>query len=148
MMTIQRILELAKGKKIAVIGDLIIDRYVNGEVNRISPEAPIPVMSNIVTTERLGGAGNVLMNLENLGVEAYLYCIHAKPMTLRIHSDNIYAHIGTHSIKTRFVHKNHQLLRVDDELPYEVLEWYTFKQFNWWAHLQEFFNTYDCIVFA
>ncbi|MEO6711679.1 MAG: PfkB family carbohydrate kinase, partial [Planctomycetota bacterium] len=49
--------------RILVIGDLILDRYVTGAVERISPEAPIPVLSATQSEDRLGGAGNVAANL-------------------------------------------------------------------------------------
>ena len=56
----------------AVIGDIMIDRYVSGEVSRISPEAPVPV--NLVTSERcvLGGAANTAANLAALGCQVYM----------------------------------------------------------------------------
>jgi len=58
-MTNNRILSEYKKKKILVIGDLIVDRYIWGRVNRISPEAPVPIVE--VTNENflLGGAANV-----------------------------------------------------------------------------------------
>ena len=52
---------------ILVIGDLMLDHYSWGEVDRISPEAPIPVMKVLREDQRLGGAGNVVMNLTTLG---------------------------------------------------------------------------------
>jgi len=55
--------------KILVIGDLMLDHYSWGEVDRISPEAPIPIMRVIREEHRLGGAGNVAMNLLNLGAK-------------------------------------------------------------------------------
>tara|TARA_Y100001970_G_C14236305_1_gene862016 strand:- start:2275 stop:3672 length:1398 start_codon:yes stop_codon:yes gene_type:complete len=57
---------------ILVIGDLMLDHYSWGEVNRISPEAPIPVMRVIREEQRLGGAGNVVMNLVNLGANIFV----------------------------------------------------------------------------
>ena len=55
--------------KILVIGDLMLDHYSWGEVDRISPEAPIPIMRVLREEHRLGGAGNVAMNLLNLGAK-------------------------------------------------------------------------------
>src|SRR5437762_13082345 len=49
--------------RVLVVGDLILDRYVSGDVTRISPEAPIPVLTAKRSEERLGGAGNVAANL-------------------------------------------------------------------------------------
>jgi D-beta-D-heptose 7-phosphate kinase/D-beta-D-heptose 1-phosphate adenosyltransferase len=58
--------------KIAVIGDVMLDRYFYGEVKRISPEAPVPVNKVNKITSVLGGAGNVAANLANLGCQVYL----------------------------------------------------------------------------
>ena len=56
--------------KILVVGDIMLDRFIFGNVNRISPEAPVPVVHSIEEKYCLGGCGNVLRNLANLGVEA------------------------------------------------------------------------------
>ncbi len=61
--------EKIKFPKVLVIGDLMLDQYSWGEVDRISPEAPIPVMKVIREEKRLGGAGNAAMNLKNLGAK-------------------------------------------------------------------------------
>lgn len=55
---------------VLIVGDLILDRYVSGDVSRISPEAPIPILAARVTDERLGGAGNVAANLRAMGAGA------------------------------------------------------------------------------
>ena len=55
--------------QILVVGDLMLDRYSWGIVQRISPEAPIPVLQVARDDQRLGGAGNVMMNLSALGAE-------------------------------------------------------------------------------
>lgn len=55
--------------KILVIGDIMLDRYIWGDVSRISPEAPVPVVAVSKTEDRLGGAGNVVRNLVELGVQ-------------------------------------------------------------------------------
>ncbi|GAB4239361.1 MAG: hypothetical protein Kow00109_14180 [Acidobacteriota bacterium] len=60
------------GRRIAVIGDLILDRFVWGEVRRISPEAPVPVVEVVRESQRPGGAANVAMNLRSLGAEVEL----------------------------------------------------------------------------
>ena len=67
--------EIFKGfnsKNILVIGDVMIDSYVVGNVNRISPEAPVPVVSVSKRYNRLGGAANVALNLKSLGANAIL----------------------------------------------------------------------------
>ena len=58
--------------RIAVIGDLMVDRYVFGDVSRISPEAPVPVNRVKQMKEVLGGAANVAANLANLDVHVYV----------------------------------------------------------------------------
>ena len=56
--------------KILVVGDIMLDRFIFGNVNRISPEAPVPVVRSMEEKYSLGGCGNVLRNLINLGVQA------------------------------------------------------------------------------
>src|SRR5487761_712573 len=56
--------------RVLCIGDAMIDHYIHGTVERISPEAPVPVLQIDSEERRLGGAGNVLRNLHGLGVEA------------------------------------------------------------------------------
>jgi D-beta-D-heptose 7-phosphate kinase/D-beta-D-heptose 1-phosphate adenosyltransferase len=58
--------------KILVIGDLMLDRYIHGDVERISPEAPVPVLRHARRYERAGGAANVAMNLAALGCQTFL----------------------------------------------------------------------------
>jgi len=58
--------------RVLVVGDLMLDRYLWGEVDRISPEAPVPVVRVTRNTERLGGSANVAANLVGLGIEAAL----------------------------------------------------------------------------
>jgi len=60
------------GKKIAVVGDLMLDRYIWGSVSRISPEAPVPVIDMETEQARLGGAANVARNIKSLGGEPLL----------------------------------------------------------------------------
>src|SRR6201985_227784 len=67
------LLEGGVGKlKVLVVGDLMLDRYILGDVDRISPEAPVPVLRHAQRYERAGGAGNVAMNLAGLGCEVFL----------------------------------------------------------------------------
>jgi len=58
--------------KVLVIGDIMLDRYIHGEVERISPEAPVPVIRHAQRYERAGGAANVAMNLSGLGCQTFL----------------------------------------------------------------------------
>ncbi|MGA0187788.1 MAG: bifunctional heptose 7-phosphate kinase/heptose 1-phosphate adenyltransferase, partial [Burkholderiaceae bacterium] len=58
--------------RVLVVGDLMLDRYWMGDVDRISPEAPVPVVRIARQEERLGGAANVARNLASLGARAVL----------------------------------------------------------------------------
>ncbi len=58
--------------KVLVVGDIMLDRYIIGDVDRISPEAPVPVIRHAQRYERPGGAANVAMNLAGLGCQAFL----------------------------------------------------------------------------
>jgi D-beta-D-heptose 7-phosphate kinase/D-beta-D-heptose 1-phosphate adenosyltransferase len=109
------------------IGDLMLDRYVEGRVSRLSPEAPIPVLEVQRETSMLGGAGNVLRNLAALGVTTELIAAvgvdraghelasllakeeHVTPRLVSIPGRET-------SVKTRFVAGNQQLLRADREV--------------------------------
>ena len=61
-----------KNIKVLVIGDIILDEYISGDVLRLSPEAPIPIIKSKEVTHSLGGAGNVANNIVNLGGSATL----------------------------------------------------------------------------
>lgn len=96
-MNIHNILEQASKLRIAVVGDLIIDRYLLGDIERISPEAPVPVLNLKQTRENPGGAGNVAANLRGLGVQVSEF-------------------YGKHvPIKTRVMSGNHHVIRIDEE---------------------------------
>ena len=68
MIIVDKIQEVSP--KILVIGDIMLDRFIFGNVHRISPEAPVPVVRSVKEKYSLGGCGNVLRNLINLGVQA------------------------------------------------------------------------------
>lgn len=69
---LKELTEAFKKKRIAVVGDIMVDKYVWGTVGRISPEAPVPVVEVDKETERLGGAANVANNIKSLGGEPIL----------------------------------------------------------------------------
>jgi D-beta-D-heptose 7-phosphate kinase/D-beta-D-heptose 1-phosphate adenosyltransferase len=112
--------------RIAILGDVMLDRFVTGEVSRISPEAPIPVLRVANENSMLGGAGNVACNIVRLGghamligalgddeaaraVEAAVAC------ELRL-SSALIREAGRRTVmKTRFAAQGQQLLRVDEE---------------------------------
>ena len=117
-----------KDKFVLVIGDVMIDRYLWGSVDRISPEAPVPVMLLDESENRLGGAANVAVNLSGLGCKAALIgCVGEDRGGQSMHAMGIAAEIdcrGMQSIrrwptttKTRVIAGSQHLLRVDDEAP-------------------------------
>jgi D-beta-D-heptose 7-phosphate kinase/D-beta-D-heptose 1-phosphate adenosyltransferase len=115
------------GKTVLVLGDLMLDRYVLGEVRRISPEAPIPVLRAHERRSVLGGAGNVASNVAGLGGRAVLVGVVGADAaadeigavlaaTPAIHPALVVAPARPTTVKTRFMSGGHQLLRLDEEL--------------------------------
>ena len=123
-----------EGAKVLVVGDVMLDRYWFGDVNRISPEAPVPVLKVERIEERPGGAANVARNIAALGAQATLLSVvgddeagaclekllsqHGN-LTALLHRDNTISTI----IKLRAIARHQQLLRIDFETPpsHEVL---------------------------
>ena len=123
---LQSLLERVRGLKIACVGDLMLDRYVYGEVSRISPEAPIPVLRTSRTVAMPGGVGNVARNIAALGGVARLGAVigddaAGAELTALIaaepHIEDVVARPAGAStiVKTRFVSGGQQLLRLDEE---------------------------------
>ena len=112
-------------KKILVIGDLMLDRYWMGEVNRISPEAPVPILDVSKCIDKPGGAANVALNLSDLGMDITLTGLtgddeaSAKLNELLSALDVNYIPIVDSNIRTtmklRVIDKNKQLMRIDHE---------------------------------
>jgi D-beta-D-heptose 7-phosphate kinase / D-beta-D-heptose 1-phosphate adenosyltransferase len=126
---IHKVLSLLEGGfsqiKVLVVGDLMLDRYILGEVDRISPEAPVPVLRHAHRYERPGGAANVAMNLAGLGCQALLAGLWgADTERNELASALDAARIDTAGVvtttlptisKTRIVGRTQQLLRLDIE---------------------------------
>ncbi len=72
---LQTLLRSATGKRIAVVGDAMLDVYLKGDVDRISPEAPVPVVRVRERRSALGGAANVAQNVAALGAKAELVAV-------------------------------------------------------------------------
>lgn len=111
-------------KKILVIGDIILDIYLHGKVDRISPEAPIPIVNHSNTKHALGGAANVAANLKGLGADVSLISIvgndhEAEYLLTMLELEEIGANLiktsKTTTSKTRVIASNHQMLRIDHE---------------------------------
>jgi D-beta-D-heptose 7-phosphate kinase/D-beta-D-heptose 1-phosphate adenosyltransferase len=111
---------------VVCVGDVMLDQYVYGDVERVSPEAPIPVLNVNRRTHALGGAGNVAGNIAALGAAAHLVAVvgdddpGAQVRELIAGTDGIEPRLLVDSnrptsIKTRFIAGSQQLLRADDE---------------------------------
>ena len=111
--------------KVLVIGDIMLDRYIHGDVERISPEAPVPVLRHARRYERAGGAANVAMNLAGLGCQTILAGFwgndaeQAELVAILEHANIDTVGVVTSSLptisKTRIVGRTQQLLRLDIE---------------------------------
>jgi len=115
------------GKRALVIGDVMLDRYVWGEVERISPEAPVPVVFAQRRDDRPGGAANVAMNLAGLGVPVSLLGFCGKDAEAALLSDGLRVQnihsclvpVQSHptTSKLRILGGQQQMLRLDVETP-------------------------------
>jgi D-beta-D-heptose 7-phosphate kinase/D-beta-D-heptose 1-phosphate adenosyltransferase len=117
--------------KVLVIGDVIMDEYIWGDVSRISPEAPVPVVEVKRETKMLGGAANVIHNLAALGAKPILCGVVGEDRTgqeiletihtMNLPTDGILTESGRPtSIKTRIVAHNQQVVRFDRESKREI----------------------------
>jgi rfaE bifunctional protein kinase chain/domain len=113
-------------KRILVVGDVMIDAYLRGKVNRVSPEAPVPIVSLEREEDRLGGAANVALNLVALGAKPVICSVvgndsHSKDLQMllkesAISSEGIvFSPDRQTTVKTRVIGNNQQLLRIDSE---------------------------------
>lgn len=128
-MTAQSVRELFDSfskMRIMVIGDVMIDSYLWGKVNRISPEAPVPVVACTNRENRLGGAANVALNIRSMGASAVLCSVVGSDAAGKTFMDLLkkekmetagilFDKDRKTTLKTRVISQNQQLLRVDDE---------------------------------
>jgi len=113
--------------KIAVIGDVMLDTYWWGSVNRISPEAPVPIVALQKNEVRLGGAANVALNLVALNANTSVISVigndaESKTLKTLLAQENINTNYLLHSSsrittnKTRILSRNQQMMRLDAEI--------------------------------
>jgi D-beta-D-heptose 7-phosphate kinase/D-beta-D-heptose 1-phosphate adenosyltransferase len=113
------------GRRVLVVGDVMLDKYVWGTVERISPEAPVPVVRGSRDAHCPGGAANVAMNIVGLGAKATIIGFvgkddHANALTERLHLAGVDASLVSlpnypTTSKLRILSNNQQMLRVDFE---------------------------------
>jgi rfaE bifunctional protein kinase chain/domain len=112
--------------KVGVIGDVMLDTYMWGQVERISPEAPVPIVTLHHKEQRIGGAGNVGLNARSLGSEVFLLSVlgdddDANTLEGLLQANHIntdYLLKSSHRIttnKTRVISRNQQMMRLDAE---------------------------------
>lgn len=113
--------------KVGVIGDVMLDTYIWGDVDRISPEAPVPIVSLKNKDHRIGGAGNVALNIQSLGAKAFVLSVtgdddDADKLTSLFTSQNINCNYCLRSKerittnKTRVISRNQHMMRLDAEI--------------------------------
>lgn len=118
---------------VLVLGDVMLDRYLTGAVNRISPEAPVPVVHLQHTDNRLGGAANVALNIKALGATPFLCTVVGQDENGRLFTDLLPENKLTAAgivqsaerittVKTRIIAQNQHLLRLDREVEFDLTD--------------------------
>jgi D-glycero-beta-D-manno-heptose-7-phosphate kinase len=117
--------ERIAGLRILVVGDVMLDRYWHGDVNRISPESPVPVVHVKREESRLGGAANVALNVRTLGAQVTLLSMvgqdnAARDLKALLVQQGITAELGEDPgmetiVKLRVIGRSQQMLRIDFE---------------------------------
>ena len=113
--------------KVGIIGDVMLDTYMWGSVERISPEAPVPIVSLQKKEQRIGGAGNVALNIQSLNAQAFVITVtgddeDAKQLNALFSSNKIDTHYSFASKerittnKTRVISRNQHMMRLDAEI--------------------------------
>jgi D-beta-D-heptose 7-phosphate kinase/D-beta-D-heptose 1-phosphate adenosyltransferase len=123
---LKRLIPRLRGKRVGVLGDLMLDRYLWGTATRLSPEAAVPVVDFVSQSECLGGAGNVAANLAALGAHVETFgaigsdepgralqkCLRAENI---LEKGVIPDAKRTTTVKTRIIARHQQVVRVDQE---------------------------------
>ncbi len=124
---IQQLFEQFSRFNILIIGDVMIDTYFWGKVDRISPEAPVPIIARTKLEHRLGGAGNVALNIQSLGANPFLCSVigddDKSNILINLLKQRKLSQEGIlqdknriTTIKTRVISDNQHLLRIDEEI--------------------------------
>src|SRR6476659_9940615 len=127
MENLDRLFQQFSSIKVGDVGDVMLDTYMWGDVERISPEAPVPVVSLKKRELRIGGAGNVALNLQALGAKPFVISVTGKDdeadQLRRLFNEN---HINTDycissndritTNKTRVISRNQHMMRLDAEI--------------------------------
>lgn len=120
-----------EGMPILVVGDAMVDAYIRGDVERVSPEAPVPVVHAHERQDRLGGAANVALNLAAMGAEPRLCTMLGEDEAAGRFLDRMTANgLRTDwvlrsskrqtTVKTRILCRNQQMMRIDEEVTHAL----------------------------
>mgnify|MGYP000023392924 FL=1 len=154
----QSVSELINGfsrLKVLIIGDLMIDSYTWGRVSRISPEAPVPVVNVIRRESRLGGAGNVVLNISSLGATAVICSVIGDDapgrelqkiiLDANLSTDGLIVEPGRMTtVKERIIAGSQQVVRVDSETENSIS---LSSQQALLAHIKDSISDVDVIIF-
>ena len=140
--------------KVLVVGDVMLDKYLWGNMTRISPEAPVPIVQLQRTSLVVGGAANVAANVAGLGAEVKLVGLvgddyQAEELaklleTLHISPNNLFkTKTRPTTQKTRIVAHNQQVLRLDQEIIEHLSE---IEEINIWESISECLENVDIVI--
>ncbi|MEI6947090.1 bifunctional ADP-heptose synthase [Paraflavisolibacter sp. H34] len=126
-MDFSQLFQKISGLKVGVIGDVMLDTYMWGQVDRISPEAPVPIVSLQKKEQRIGGAGNVALNVQSLQAKAFVLTVTGKDedavqlnrLFAENHINTAYSFASPGRIttnKTRIISRNQHMMRLDAEI--------------------------------
>lgn len=135
MDSISSILNQFKDKQVLIIGDAMIDAYMWGNIHRMSPEAPVPVVDIEKRESRLGGAANVALNIQSLGAKPVLFSAigtdHYGDVFMMLMEKQKLSSEGLQrlsdrntTVKTRIISDNKHVLRVDEESTKPITEYF------------------------
>ena len=121
------LIDRMKNSRVVVIGDIMIDRYLYGDTDRLSPEAPVPVVTVRDRSAKLGGAANVAANVASMGASCLLVgtvgddadgaAIRQELVVARLDGRHVVTAAGRPTTsKTRIIARSQQIVRIDDEV--------------------------------
>jgi len=122
-----QLIQRMKGSRVVVVGDIMIDRYLFGDTERLSPEAPVPVVTVRERQAKLGGAANVAANVASMGASCLLVgtvgddgdgaAIRQELPVARLDGRFVFTVAGRPTTsKTRIIARSQQIVRIDDEV--------------------------------
>ncbi len=153
--TLDSVFDAFKELKVLIIGDVMLDTYIYGTVNRISPEAPVPVVSVNRRENRLGGAANVALNVQALGATPVLCSIIGDDLdadefkhllTLRGITDKgvIKSNKRVTTVKNRIISGSQQMMRIDSE---SIVQLDPIEEKALLDHIKHLMDEVDLVIF-